>query len=148
MDAETGPDAAFVQQDRNHLNVLSICHFVFAGLGLLGVVVLVAQHWFLDLAMKEGMQAGTSAPPPEFFMILRIFYAVAGVLLGVGIALNALSAVFLRRRRNRAFSMVVAGLDCIHMPVGTALGVFTLIVLMRESVRTGYERASGAPELH
>jgi hypothetical protein len=29
----------------------------------------------------------------------------------------------------------MAGIECIFMPVGTVLGVFTIIVLMRDSVK-------------
>lgn len=36
------------------------------------------------------------------------------------------------------FALVVAGLDCVRIPVGTALGVFTISVLLRDSVRQSY----------
>ena len=36
--------------------------------------------------------------------------------------------------RHRTFSRVVAGLNCLHIPLGTVLGIFTSIVLGRESV--------------
>ena len=35
--------------------------------------------------------------------------------------------------------MIVAGLNCVHIPLGTVLGVFTLVVLMRDSVRESYD---------
>ena len=54
--------------------------------------------------------------------------------------MNVLSAVFMRRRQNRMFSMVVGGLNCMNMPFGTALGVFTIIILMRPSVQAVYDR--------
>jgi hypothetical protein len=43
---------------------------------------------------------------------------------------------------------VVAGIECIVMPFGTVLGVFTLVVLSRESVKTLFaaERALQPPE--
>jgi len=52
---------------------------------------------------------------------------------------NFLSARFIKARRHRAFSLVVSGFNCLHMPLGTVLGVFTFIVLGRESVREIYE---------
>ena len=41
----------------------------------------------------------------------------------------------------------MAGLECILMPFGTVLGVFTLIVLMRDSVKAlfGVSMNPGAP---
>ena len=42
------------------------------------------------------------------------------------------------KRRKRMFSYVMAAILCAFMPFGTVLGVFTLIVLGRESVRQLY----------
>ena len=39
---------------------------------------------------------------------------------------------------------MVAGLNCLHMPLGTLLGVFTFIVLARPSVQALFEQRSGA----
>ena len=33
------------------------------------------------------------------------------------------------------YCLVMAGIECLFMPFGTVLGVFTIIVLMRESVK-------------
>ena len=41
--------------------------------------------------------------------------------------------------------MVVAGVACTFAPLGTALGVFTIIVLMRDSVKELFE--AGTPGL-
>ena len=41
----------------------------------------------------------------------------------------------LRRRHRYMFCMVVAGISCMLMPFGTALGVFTILVLVRPSVK-------------
>lgn len=45
----------------------------------------------------------------------------------------------LARRRNRLFSFVMAAFLCMFMPFGTVLGIFTIIVLSRESVKRLYE---------
>jgi hypothetical protein len=41
----------------------------------------------------------------------------------------------LARRASRLFCLVVAGIECIFMPFGTILGIFTIIVLMKEPVK-------------
>jgi hypothetical protein len=65
-----------------------------------------------------------------------------GVIFLIGLGLNVLSGLFLLRKTNRLFSLIVAGLDCLQIPFGTALGVFTIVVLSRETVRQLYgERA-------
>jgi hypothetical protein len=56
---------------------------------------------------------------------------------------------YLSRHVNRTFCLVVAGIECVFTPFGTVLGVFTIIVLMRDSVRELFEGSGGnaqAPE--
>jgi Na+-driven multidrug efflux pump len=52
------------------------------------------------------------------------------------------------QRRARTFSLVVAGINCLWVPLGTALGVCTLIVLMRESVNKLYTEADATRGVH
>jgi hypothetical protein len=56
---------------------------------------------------------------------------VLGWTIGI---LTLISAQFIKNRKNRIFIVVVAGINCFIIPVGTALGVFTLIVMFRDSV--------------
>jgi len=42
----------------------------------------------------------------------------------------------LSRRKHYWFAFVVGCIECIFVPFGTILGVFTIIVLSRESVKT------------
>jgi len=50
-------------------------------------------------------------------------------------ALVITTARFLARRRHYLFCLVMAAIECAYMPFGTVLGVFTIIVLMRDSVK-------------
>ena len=68
-------------------------------------------------------------------------YVVFGVFSLIGGISNLVSAANLRQRRNRRLSLIVAGFNCVQFPFGTALGVFTFIVLTRDSVREVYEHA-------
>jgi hypothetical protein len=84
------------------------------------------------------------APPPaEIFAIMKWFYLAGAVWFVTSGVLNLISGLCLRARKARTFSLVVAGINCLHIPLGTVLGVFTLIVLLRDSVRETY--AVGAP---
>ena len=59
------------------------------------------------------------------------------------VILLLVAAARLRRRTSRTFCMVVAGISCLFMPIGTVLGVFTIIVLARPTVKALFE--SNAP---
>jgi hypothetical protein len=71
------------------------------------------------------------------FVIIGGFVALLSIAYGICLILAARS---LTMRRNRTFCMVIAGINCLHFPLGTLLGVFTFIVLIRPSVVARFER--------
>jgi hypothetical protein len=129
------------RRDAEHLNLLSIFHFVVGAFCLVAVPFLVVHFLFFHfVVMNPEMWKGKQDPPPaEFFQIVIVFYILFGVMFVTAAAVNLLSGLFLRRQTHRVFSLVVAGLDCMQVPFGTVLGVFTIVVLMRDSVRRWYE---------
>jgi hypothetical protein len=133
--------------DQDHLRLLAVFHFVGAALAVLGLVFLLVHYLFFHAVMANPDmwkgQKGGSPPPEVFFAFLRIFYVLFGFFLLASLVGNLLSAIFLGQRRHRTFSLLVAGLNCLHVPVGTVLGVFTFVVLLRPSVREAYD--AGAP---
>jgi hypothetical protein len=127
--------------DANHLKLLVVFHWVLAGLSLVWIGFFYLHHQMLDMMINspEMWKDAKSAPPPaEFFAFFQYFYLAAGTLVVVHGLANALSAYCLHRRQARMLSLIVAGFNCIFFPFGTALGVFTFIVLLRESVENSY----------
>ena len=128
--------------DADHLNLLSIFHFVGAGLALLGILFLLGHYAiFHSLFSNPNLWKNQNQrpPPAELFAVLRWFYLVGAIWFIASGILNLLSGLYIRARKNRTFSLVVAGINCGHIPLGTVLGVFTMIVLLRDSVRELYE---------
>ena len=79
---------------------------------------------------------GNGNPPPAFFGWFLIAFAACAILCGMALALCvAIAGRRLARNRNYAYCLVVAGVECIFMPFGTVLGVFTIVVLMRPTVK-------------
>ena len=73
--------------------------------------------------------ANPGAPPVIFF---RIMAAVMGgfVILGwIGGALTIYSGKCIKKRKHRMLVYVMAALNCLFIPYGTLLGIFTFIVL-------------------
>lgn len=130
--------------DADHLNLLSIFHFVVAGLACLGILFLMGHfammHFFLT--NQALWQDQKPPPPPAFFKIFSVliwFYLAMGSWLLASAILNVLSGIFLRARKYRTFSFVVSGINCVQVPFGTVLGIFTIVVLARDSIRELYE---------
>jgi hypothetical protein len=129
--------------DADHLRLLSIFHFVGAGLAALGICFLALHylgfHAFLDNPEMWKNQKGAVPPPKEFFAMFKWFYVFFGMWFVASGILNVISGIFIGRQKFRTFSLIVAVINCIHIPLGTVLGVFTIVVLLRPSVRDLYE---------
>jgi hypothetical protein len=90
---------------------------------------------------------GTAKPgedlPPEF---LGWIFAVLGsvlFLIGLSMAICILIAGrSLALRKRYSFALVMACIECLFIPFGTILGVFTIVVLSRESVRGLFSTAA------
>jgi hypothetical protein len=128
--------------DGEHINLLSIFHFVLAGLTVVGILFLFLHYFIMSTIFMnpDFWKSQKSAPPfpQEFFKVFIWFYLFMGAIFAAAGVLNLLSGFFLRQRRHRTFSMVVAGLNCVQIPFGTVLGIFTIMVLSRNSVREHY----------
>jgi hypothetical protein len=134
--------------DRSHLNTLSICHYVLAGLCFLfgGFAVLYLGLGILFLTDPPPQPNGPPGPEPEFFGWIMIGFAIVMLAFYWGLAIGlAVAGWCLRRRKWRPFCMVVAGLACLFQPLGTALGIFTFIVLLRPRVRAAFEPYDDEP---
>ena len=89
---------------------------------------------------------GTAKPseelPPEF--VGRIFAVIGSFLflLGIAIAICILIAGHSLAKHTRYwFAFAMACIECLFIPFGTILGVFTIIVLSRESVKALFPTA-------
>ena len=141
MNATTSPGRDQRTIDLEHLRLLSIFHFVGTGFAVLGLLFLVAHFTFMHAMLSDPKffrGAPGSAPPEMFITIMNVVYTVVGLWMLLSGILNLASALSLRAHKHRTFSQVVGVFNCLHIPMGTVLGVFTLIVLSRESVRELY----------
>ena len=121
-------------QDEQNLNLLSVFHYVVAGLTALFSCIFIV-HIAMGVAMLSGVFDSKDAPPRIFawlFIVIPAFAMLCGWTLSV---LIIMAGRRLKRRVSRTFCIVVAALECINMPFGTILGIFTLIVLSKDQVK-------------
>jgi hypothetical protein len=132
-----------MNQDEQHLRLLSIFHYVTAGLaGLFALFPLI--HLVMGLVMILAPEKFSSAgePPPAWLGWLFVVMASLFILLGWTFAGFVFAAGrFLAKRKRYLFCLVMAGIECMFMPFGTVLGVFTIIVLSRDPVKRLFGQA-------
>lgn len=129
------------QKDDQNLKLLAIFHFVVGGLAVFGMGFLFLHYLLVSRVLLDPKFSGGAhgpMPPKEIFQFFIIFYIVGGIALLLASVGNILSGIFIQRRKHRIFCMVVAGLNCLQVPIGTVLGVFTIVVLGKDSVRRSY----------
>jgi hypothetical protein len=133
--------------DREHLKLLAIFYYVegaftifFSSIGFVhfgfGMAILLNPEVFTD--------HGEPAPPFVGYLLAIL----GGTFIAVGWTIGGLTifaARCIQRRKRWLFTLVMAGVNCMFFFCGTVLGVCTIVVLSRESVRNLYNRLPGAP---
>ncbi|MFZ5895051.1 MAG: hypothetical protein ACOY0T_28585 [Myxococcota bacterium] len=144
---------SFTASDQSDLKTLAICHYAYAALLAFGGLVPVVMVLFgVGLVTSLAATAsGTTTPAADVaaggFMVGGVLLVIMGAvtfLVWVKAGLVLFSGLSLRRGKHRTLSQVVAALCCLNVPLGTLLGVFTLMVLARPSVRAGYDYNANA----
>jgi len=132
-----------MNQDVEQLRLLAIFHYIVA-------VVSALLSFFPIIYLAIGIAAVTGhlnnrpgeEPMSALFGWFFIAFAACWMILGFAFAICLLLAGrFLVRRRHYLFCLVMACMACMFMPFGTVLGVFTIIVLIRPSVKELFGQA-------
>lgn len=164
MDYETLTGTRSQQRvDEENLNTLTLCHYIQGGLTALfssmfiihivmGTMMIHNPSAFTPPAqpVPPGQASPTSYPmqPYPFFPpgMGYMFVAMGTVAVLGGWTLGGLTAYAgrcLKARKNYIFLLIIAALNCAFvMPLGTILGVFTFVVLMRPTVKALFSRQS------
>jgi len=120
-----------MNQDEEHLKLLSIFHYVVGGIAGFFACFPVF-HFIFGVAMFAGAIEGA----PRFVGLILVMMALIFITAGWTLAICLIiSGRRLARRTNYKFCLVIACISCLLMPYGTVLGVFTIIVLMRPTVK-------------
>jgi len=125
-------------QDVDHLRLLSIFHYIIGGIvGLFSLFPLI--HLAIGIGILTGAfdNVDQDEPPPELlgwlFVLLPSFFIFMGLAMATCIVVAGRK---LSRRTGHLYCLVIAGVECFFIPFGTVLGVLTIVVLTRPSVKT------------
>jgi hypothetical protein len=127
--------------DAEHLRLLAIFHYVLGALtGLFACFPLI--HVAVGAVMLVAPEALDSHGngPPRLFGLFFLLIGGAFVLVGWTIAGAMIYAGrCLAKRKHHVFCILVVGMNCLMMPLGTILGVFSFIVLLRPGVKEQFD---------
>jgi hypothetical protein len=137
-------------KDKDHVLLLSIFHFVMVGVGVLGLIFLLFHYMMMstvfanphtwdNLKDNNGNPVQMPFNPTQFFNAFRWIYLMMGAWGVLSMIVNLIAGLRLRQWRSRTFLLFVAGFNCINFPFGTVLGIFTIMVLTRDSMRGRFD---------
>jgi len=135
-----------VNQDTEHLRLLAIFHYLVSGLAALfsffPMLYTIIGSIFI-FAARHGTPKPGEELPPEFLGWIFIVLGSFLFLLGIAMAICILIAGrCLSRRKCYSFALVIACIECLFIPFGTILGVFTIVALSRLSVKGLFSAAT------
>src|SRR5262249_2611484 len=135
-----------MNRDLEHLQLLAIFHYVVAGLGALcsffPLLYTTIGVIFIFAARHGTAKPGVALPRESFGWIVAVLGSLL-FLMGIAMAIFIpIAGRSLALRKRYSFAFVMACIECLFVPFGTILGVFTIVVLSRESVRGLFSTAS------
>ena len=133
---------ALTDQDLEHLRLLSLFHYILAGVTALAGLLPVF-HLLIGLGFLRAPDSFQDAfgPPPILFGVMSTVIPLFIIVMMESMALLiAFAGRRLAQHRSHTFCLVVAGLMLtMNPPLGTALGVLSLVVLLRPAVKQLFE---------
>lgn len=124
-----------------HVKVLGILHIVFGGLCVLGGLIAFAiMGGIAGIVNASGPSQDNAAAVPilaiigAFVCILCLVIGVPGLVGGIGLLQF--------RSWARITVIVLSALDLIHIPFGTALGIYGFWVLLNPQTEAMFNRPS------
>ena len=137
--AIVGPVSAGSSRAAQHSQLLSILWIAYSAFSLVGGIVLmiIANTIFGRMHRFEGFEPG--APPPPIFLhplltfiaVMLLLKAGAGIITGVGLMQRA--------SWSRMLAIILGCISLVNIPFGTALGIYTLWVLLSPNAEMEYQ---------
>ena len=143
-DPDTVPPGQESGKDGVQLKQLVLYHYILAGLTVVLSLTPVF-HLFLGLAMmrREIPLPGLEQLPQKELGQLIVVLAGGMILLGwVHASVIFVMGRWIAQRRRHALLLVISGMNCVYIPFGTLVSIWTIIVLSRPRVGILFGRES------
>ncbi len=146
-----------MERDLRHLRLLGTAYYVCAGitsaifilpllyfnlafLTLYVNSISLGMSWYLHGAPDPDIMAGDKGPG----LMIVIFPLIFGWVFGIAVLASTIASYYcgksLRTQKNYVFCLVMSALSATSFPFGTILGILSLVVLLRDPVKTLFEK--------
>ncbi len=128
----------FKKIDKN-LKLFSNLNLLLSGISLFSAGFLFLSYQIMNFMFsnKEMMRSNSndsSFDPAQLLEVFKWFYIIIGIAALASAIINVISAILLKKRRNRSLCMFISYINCTFVPFGTALGVLTILNLQKDKV--------------
>jgi hypothetical protein len=133
-------EGATMKQDLQHLKLLSIFYYVVGGMIALFSCFALIYLFVGVMFVAAPPPSGNGPPPPQALGWFFIVFSAGMMLLGwTWAAALMVAGWFLGRCRHYLYCMVMGCSALLFQPFGTVLGVFTILLLIRPTVKRLFE---------
>lgn len=133
------------------LRLLSIGYYIQAGIACFYTLLIIGYSAFATVILANiSKMAGQTNQQEIPAAVLSVISIILVLVLGMSCAYTVcvfLAGYWLRQFRNKVFIQVLAGFNCLAIPYGTVLGIFTFMVLQRPSAKQFFAGAGAPPPL-
>ena len=132
------PTASAVEETRGHLRLLGIFYILFGLLALPLLAVFGFHGFILDEVLAN-------TPDPEIRESIERIAGLIGLAVFLLVLLHVVVGFYVgacfRKQRHHTLCLIAAIFACLSFPLGTVLGVFSIIVLMKPEAKYLFERS-------
>lgn len=124
--------AISMDQDKKHLKRLSQIQILY------GILNLFVSYYYYQVifSLVDGYRKELEKTNPEVQVALFIGFGFILFLIGIAILFCIiLAGQSLAQHENYTLCLSVAIAECLIIPIGTLIGVYTIIILRRDSVK-------------
>lgn len=113
---------------QNHITILAVLHIAYSGLALLGAVIVFLAIVGGGLLSGDAEAIGITAGVGTLVAVFLLVVAAPGLIGGI--------ALLKRKSWARILVLIVGCLNLLSFPFGTALGIYTIWVLVQPETKT------------
>jgi hypothetical protein len=117
--------------------LIGIFYIVFGAMGILGLPVIYLQQRVMNMVFANMGEIGAEAQPimDLFHDLMEILMPALMVLIIAHIVFNVLVGICFIKHKFYYTCLITSIFTCLVFPIGTILGVFSLMTLIDEDVK-------------